>query len=267
MPGYGQFCPIAQAGEVRTERWTPLVIRELALVGSHRFNDIQRGVPLMSSSLLTKRLRQLERADLGVARQEDGGLVTRAPFLHQHVTGPTSSVCPQVSASAARIHVDVRSIAHPTSCRRPVRILSPADRPSIGLCSERTSGDALIQQSGTRIVDGSMAPNISVSRAPSRRSPLAWARPEIIAPSGVSRPEGRRAPRPGQLNTLRVGGYEYECWTYDAGEPNGGRITMPVTAGETYWIAVDSFNGQCSSLLSTPLRGGFDLHIRMAPTS
>src|SRR5919106_692660 len=50
MQGYGQFCPIAQAAEVRTERWTPLVIRELALVGSHRFNDIQRGVPLMSSS-------------------------------------------------------------------------------------------------------------------------------------------------------------------------------------------------------------------------
>ena len=64
MPGYGQFCPIAQAAEVLTERWTPLVLRELALTGSRRFNDIQRGVPLMSSSLLTKRLRQLERAGI-----------------------------------------------------------------------------------------------------------------------------------------------------------------------------------------------------------
>jgi DNA-binding HxlR family transcriptional regulator len=62
MKGYGQFCPIAQAAEVLTERWTPLVIREIALTGSRRFNDIQRGVPLMSSSLLTKRLRELERA-------------------------------------------------------------------------------------------------------------------------------------------------------------------------------------------------------------
>ena len=33
MACYGQFCPIAQAAEVLTERWTPLVIREL-LVGS-----------------------------------------------------------------------------------------------------------------------------------------------------------------------------------------------------------------------------------------
>jgi DNA-binding HxlR family transcriptional regulator len=64
MPGYGQFCPIAQAAEVLTERWTPLVLRELALTGSRRFNDIQRGVPLMSSSLLVKRLRQLERAGI-----------------------------------------------------------------------------------------------------------------------------------------------------------------------------------------------------------
>jgi len=73
MPGYGQFCPIAQAAEVLTERWTPLVIRELALSGSRRFNDIQRGVPLMSSSLLTKRLRQLERAGIIERRQRLDG--------------------------------------------------------------------------------------------------------------------------------------------------------------------------------------------------
>ncbi|GIG60541.1 transcriptional regulator [Longispora fulva] len=71
MPGYGQFCPIAQAAEVLTERWTPLVIRELALTGSCRFNDIQRGVPLMSSSLLSKRLRQLERAGIVEHRQRE----------------------------------------------------------------------------------------------------------------------------------------------------------------------------------------------------
>src|SRR5438309_12114108 len=73
MPGYGQFCPIAQAAEVLTERWTPLVIRELALAGSRRFNDIQRGVPLMSSSLLSKRLRQLEAAGIVERRQRPDG--------------------------------------------------------------------------------------------------------------------------------------------------------------------------------------------------
>lgn len=93
MVGYGQFCPIAQAAEVLTERWTPLVIRELALAGSHRFNEIQRGVPLMSSSLLTKRLRQLERAGIIERRPRQDGMgndyhLTRAgeelgPLLEQ----------------------------------------------------------------------------------------------------------------------------------------------------------------------------------------
>ena len=70
MPeSYGQFCPVAQAAEVLTERWTLLVLREL-LMGSTRFNDLQRGVPRMSSSLLSKRLREMERS----------GLITREPL-------------------------------------------------------------------------------------------------------------------------------------------------------------------------------------------
>lgn len=64
--GYGQFCPVARAAEVLTERWTPLVLREL-LGGSHRFNQLRRGVPLMSPSLLSDRLRRLERC--GVVRR------------------------------------------------------------------------------------------------------------------------------------------------------------------------------------------------------
>jgi DNA-binding HxlR family transcriptional regulator len=70
MSGYGQFCPVAKASEVLAERWTPLVVREL-LCGSHRFNDLQRGVPLMSRSLLAKRLRDLELA--GVIERRPSG--------------------------------------------------------------------------------------------------------------------------------------------------------------------------------------------------
>ena len=61
MRGYGQFCPVAKASEVVAERWTPLVLREL-LCGSQRFNDLHRGVPLMSRTLLTRRSRELEDA-------------------------------------------------------------------------------------------------------------------------------------------------------------------------------------------------------------
>ena len=67
---YGQFCPIAKAAEIVAERWTPLVIHEL-LAGSTRFNDIRRGVPLMSQTLLSTRLKELERVGI-VERRGDG---------------------------------------------------------------------------------------------------------------------------------------------------------------------------------------------------
>ena len=68
-PGYGQFCPIALAAEILAERWMPLVIREL-LCGSVRFNDLQRGVPRMSSALLAQRLKQLQFA--GIVERQSG---------------------------------------------------------------------------------------------------------------------------------------------------------------------------------------------------
>ena len=63
MDTYAQFCPVAQAAEIITQRWMPLVIREL-LCGSHRFNDIHRGVPRMSRSLLVRRLCELAETGL-----------------------------------------------------------------------------------------------------------------------------------------------------------------------------------------------------------
>lgn len=73
MSTYGQFCPVAKAMEILDERWTMLVIREL-LVGSRRFNELRRGVPRMSPTLLSRRLRELER--LGLVTREGGGART-----------------------------------------------------------------------------------------------------------------------------------------------------------------------------------------------
>ena len=58
---YGQFCPVAKAMELLDERWTMLLVRELVL-GSEHFNDLRRGLPRMSPTLLSKRLHQLVRA-------------------------------------------------------------------------------------------------------------------------------------------------------------------------------------------------------------
>lgn len=67
MKSYGQFCPIAKAAELFCERWTALVIRNIAN-GAHRYGDIRRGVPHMSSTLLSKRLKELESE--GIIRRE-----------------------------------------------------------------------------------------------------------------------------------------------------------------------------------------------------
>ena len=66
--GYGQFCPISRASEILTTRWSPLVVRELYF-GSTRFADLRRGLPRISSALLSQRLREFEHS----------GILTRQP--------------------------------------------------------------------------------------------------------------------------------------------------------------------------------------------
>ena len=64
---YGQFCPIAKASEIIGEKWTILIIREL-LMGGTRFNELQRGLSLISPTILTKRLNSL--ADFGLVMKK-----------------------------------------------------------------------------------------------------------------------------------------------------------------------------------------------------
>lgn len=64
---YGQFCPVAMAAEIVCSRWTALILREL-LCGTTRFNDLRRGVPRMSPTLLSKRLKELEQAGVIATR-------------------------------------------------------------------------------------------------------------------------------------------------------------------------------------------------------
>ena len=86
---YGQVCPIAKAAEIVAERWTPLVIHEL-LGGSTHFNDIRRGVPLMSQTLLSKRLKELERLGV-VERRSTGG-----PRHEWHLTASGRALAPVI---------------------------------------------------------------------------------------------------------------------------------------------------------------------------
>src|SRR5262247_438955 len=70
MKTYGQFCSIARALDLLGERWTLLIVREL-LCGSTRFGDIQRGIPRISRTMLSARLRAL--VDAGVITASAAG--------------------------------------------------------------------------------------------------------------------------------------------------------------------------------------------------
>jgi DNA-binding HxlR family transcriptional regulator len=63
MRTYGQYCPIARGAEIFAERWTPVIVRNMYL-GCRTFNEILEGAPGLSRSLLSERLRQLERLDI-----------------------------------------------------------------------------------------------------------------------------------------------------------------------------------------------------------
>jgi DNA-binding HxlR family transcriptional regulator len=72
MKSYGQFCPVAKAAELFCERWTALIIRDLA-AGATRFSELHRGVPLISPTLLSRRLKQLEAEGVVERRRSDEG--------------------------------------------------------------------------------------------------------------------------------------------------------------------------------------------------
>lgn len=69
MAGYGQFCSVARAHEAIGGRWTLLVVREL-LCGSRRFNDIRRGIPRISRTMLSERLQNL--VHIGAVERVEG---------------------------------------------------------------------------------------------------------------------------------------------------------------------------------------------------
>lgn len=92
---YGQFCPVSMAAEIVCSRWTVLVVREL-LCGSTRFNDLRRGIPRMSPSLLSKRLKELEQ--LGVVEV----VPTSHPGVHEyHLTEAGEALRPLVMGLGA----------------------------------------------------------------------------------------------------------------------------------------------------------------------
>ena len=83
MKSYGQYCPVARAAEILGKRWTLLILRDLH-GGCRHFNELRKGVPLISPSLLSRRLKELETAGVVERRCGEGG---RSPEYHLTAAG------------------------------------------------------------------------------------------------------------------------------------------------------------------------------------
>lgn len=94
MHKYGQYCPIAMATEIIGDRWTLLIVRDL-LSGARHFNDLKRGLPGISRSLLADRLRRLEHTGVlekhshGKGRKTEYRLTPAGQELHGVISALT----------------------------------------------------------------------------------------------------------------------------------------------------------------------------------
>jgi DNA-binding HxlR family transcriptional regulator len=95
VPESRQFCPVSRGADIFAERWTPLIVREL-LNGSHRFNELQLGLPRISRNLLTQRLASLTRSGVIERRPATSG----RGFIY-HLTSAGEELRPVVEALGA----------------------------------------------------------------------------------------------------------------------------------------------------------------------
>ena len=99
MVKYHQYCPVARACEILADRWTLLIVREL-LFGSRHFNELRRGLPRISRSLLVARLRHLE--DNGVIERRTGALPNVTEYILTEAGNDLTGVIEQLGTWAIK---------------------------------------------------------------------------------------------------------------------------------------------------------------------
>jgi DNA-binding HxlR family transcriptional regulator len=78
MTQFGEYCPYAKAAEHLGDRWSLMIVKELAMYGSRGFNALSDGLPGVARSVLVRRLRLLE--ELGVIMRDPMIQTRRGPY-------------------------------------------------------------------------------------------------------------------------------------------------------------------------------------------
>src|SRR4051794_33772651 len=69
MRFYRQYCALGKALDVVGDRWTLLIVRELAVQGPSRYTDLRHGLPGIATNMLVDRLREME--ENGIVQRDD----------------------------------------------------------------------------------------------------------------------------------------------------------------------------------------------------
>src|SRR5918992_2124088 len=99
---YQQYCALARTLDVAGDRWTLLIVRELA-PGPRRFTDLLDGLPGVSRNLLTERLRALERAGIISRHELPPPAVRRVYELTDDGRDLATAMAPLIAWGARRI--------------------------------------------------------------------------------------------------------------------------------------------------------------------
>ena len=65
---YSLACPVARALDVIGDRWTILILRDLFLHKTRRFQDFQASLTGLAPSVLSTRLKELDRSGVVASR-------------------------------------------------------------------------------------------------------------------------------------------------------------------------------------------------------
>lgn len=72
-------CPLDAAMSLIEGKWKPMILCRLMMSGGLRFNELQRGMPMVSPRILTKQLRELEECGM-ISREVSGDSVVRVTY-------------------------------------------------------------------------------------------------------------------------------------------------------------------------------------------
>ncbi len=125
---YLSFCPVAKTCDLLEPRWTMLVLCEL-FSGAKRFNEVHRGVPGMSPSLLSRRLKQMQANGLltrSVTEEITYALTPMAEELRPVVLALGKWAHRNVDREVTMEHLDARLLMWNVRRKADVALMPPA---------------------------------------------------------------------------------------------------------------------------------------------